>query len=141
MTTGQQPQLVRLPDGRRLAFAEYGPGDGVPCIVLSGMPGSRLAPAWAFPDTLLAEGGVRLLGVDRPGYGASDPNPRTTALGVAEDVGVLCAAVGLDRVAVLGISVGAPFALACGVRWPQRVGSLLLSSPMGPGSCPRPAPG
>jgi pimeloyl-ACP methyl ester carboxylesterase len=102
------------------------------CIVLSGMPGSRLAPAWAFPDALLTERDVRLLGVDRPGYGRSDPNPRMSALGVAEDLGVLCAAAGLERVAVLGISVGAPFALACAVRWPQRVGSLLLSSPMGP---------
>jgi pimeloyl-ACP methyl ester carboxylesterase len=136
MTARQPPQLVRLPDGRRLAFAEYGPRDGVPCIVLSGMPGSRLAPAWAFPHTLLAERGVRLLGVDRPGYGRSDPNPRMTVLGAAEDLGVLCAAMGLDRVAVLGISVGAPFALACAVRWPQRVGSLLLSSPMGPWEWP-----
>jgi len=97
MTVRQQPQLVRLPDGRQLAFAWYGPPQGVPCIVLSGMPGSRLAPAWAFPDTLLAERGVRLLGIDRPGYGASDPNPQMTALGVGEDLGVLCAALGLER--------------------------------------------
>jgi pimeloyl-ACP methyl ester carboxylesterase len=132
MPVSHQPQLVRLPDSRRLAFADYGPGDGVPCIVLSGMPGSRLAPAWAFPEGLLAGRGVRLLGVDRPGYGKSDPNPQLTALGVADDVGVLCAAAGLERVAVLGISVGAPFALACAIRWPQRVGALLLSSPMSP---------
>jgi pimeloyl-ACP methyl ester carboxylesterase len=119
MTTSQQPQLLRLPDGRRLAFAEYGPRDGAPCIVLSGMPGSRVAPAWAFPARLLAERGVRLLGVDRPGYGASDPNSSTTALGVADDLGVLCETVGLDRFAVLGISVGAPFALACTIRFPS----------------------
>jgi pimeloyl-ACP methyl ester carboxylesterase len=136
MTVSQPPQLVRLPDGRQLAFACYGPRDGVPCLVLSGMPGSRLAPAWAFPDALLAERGVRLLGIDRPGYGGSDPNPRPTALGVADDLDVLCTALGLECVAVLGISVGAPFALACGVRWPGRVGSLLLSSPMGPWELP-----
>jgi len=65
-----------------------------------------------------------------------NPNPSTSALGVADDVGVLCAAVGLDRLAVLGISVGAPFALACAVRFPQRLGSLLLSSPMGPWELP-----
>ena len=34
------------------------------------------------------------------------------------------------------ISVGAPFALACAVRWPQRVGALLLSSPMCPWEWP-----
>jgi pimeloyl-ACP methyl ester carboxylesterase len=59
-----------------------------------------------------------------------------TPLGVAEDLGALCATVGLDRVAVLGISVGAPFALACAIRLPQQVGSLLLSSPMGPWELP-----
>jgi pimeloyl-ACP methyl ester carboxylesterase len=59
---------------------------------------------------------VRLLGIDRPGYGRSDPNPRAAALGVAEDLGVLCTAIGVDRVAVLGVSVGAPFA------WPARSG-------------------
>src|SRR4029450_8025458 len=116
MATAQQPQLVRLPDGRRLAFAQYGPPDGVACVVLSGMPGSRLAPAWAFPDRLLAERGGRLRGVHTPRHGRSAPNPRTSALGVADDLGVLGAAVGLDRFAVLGISVGAPFALACAIR-------------------------
>jgi pimeloyl-ACP methyl ester carboxylesterase len=136
MTASQEPQLVRLPDGRRLAYAEYGPHDGVPCIVLAGMPGSRLAPGWAFPEGLLADRGVRLLGVDRPGYGGSDPNPRTTALGVADDMGVLCAAAGLDRFAVLGISVGAPFAIACAIRFPYRVAALLLSSPMSPWELP-----
>ncbi len=136
MTSSQPSQLVRLPDGRRLAFADYGPRDGAACIVLSGMPGSRLTPAWAFPESLLADHGVRLVGVDRPGYGRSDPNRRMSALGVADDLGVLCEVVGLDRVAVLGISAGAPFAMACAVRLAQRVGSLLLSSPMGPWELP-----
>jgi pimeloyl-ACP methyl ester carboxylesterase len=136
MTANQPPQRVRLPDARQLAFADYGPPDGVPCIVLAGMPGSRLAPAWAFPEGLLADRGVRLVGVDRPGYGSSDPNPRISALGLADDLGVLCEVIGLDRFAVLGISVGAPFAMACAVRFPDRVGSLLLSSPMGPWELP-----
>jgi pimeloyl-ACP methyl ester carboxylesterase len=140
MTANQQPQLVRLPDARRLAFADYGPPDRVPCIVLAGMPGSRLAPAWAFPEGLLAQRGVRLVGVDRPGYGRSDPNPGTSTLGVADDLGVLCEVVGLDRFAVLGISVGAPS------PWPARSGSLTgwvrccSAAPWALGSCPRPAP-
>ena len=141
MTSSQQPQLVRLPDGRRLAFADYGPRDGVACIVLSGMPGSRLAPAWAFPEGLLTDRGVRLLGVDRPGYGRSDPNPGMSALGVADDVGVLCAAVGLDRVAVLGISVGAPFAWPARSACPSGWDRCCCRAPWVPGSCRRPTPG
>jgi hypothetical protein len=42
MTVRQQARLVRLPDGRRLAFASNGPA-GVPCIVL-GMPAPSSRP-------------------------------------------------------------------------------------------------
>ena len=100
MTSSEPPQLVRLPDGRRLAFADYGPRDGAACIVLSGMPApdSRRpgrSPRACWPTTACAWSGST-------GYGRSDPNPRMSALGVADDLSVLCEVVDLDRVAVLG---------------------------------------
>ncbi len=73
MTSSQPSQLVRLPDGRRLAFADYGPGDGAACIVLSGMPGSRLTPAWAFPESLLADQACAWSGSTAPA--TADPTP------------------------------------------------------------------
>ena len=115
-----------------LALAWYGPRDGAPCVVLSGMPGPRLAPAWAFPEPCWPTAACACWVSTAPAMAIPSPNPQPTALGVAENLGVLFDAVGLERVAVLGISVGAPFALACAVRWPQRVGALLLSSPMCP---------
>ena len=67
VTTGQQ---IILPDGRRLGFAEYGIRAGIPIFYFHGCPGSRL-------DALLVEPvakrfGVRLIALDRPGFGISD---------------------------------------------------------------------
>jgi pimeloyl-ACP methyl ester carboxylesterase len=136
MTTSQPPQLVRLPDGRRLAFAQYGPPDGVACIVLSGTPGSRLEPAWAFPDRLLADRGVRLLAADRPRLRPLRSQPQDQHAWGRRRRGRPLRGRWPGRFAVLGISIGVPFALACAIRLPQRVSSVLLSSPMGPWELP-----
>jgi hypothetical protein len=70
---GQQTPLggsgsgLRLPDGRRLGFAEYGDPGGGPCFYCHATPGSRLDPAALFaraPETL---SGIRLIAVDRLG--------------------------------------------------------------------------
>jgi pimeloyl-ACP methyl ester carboxylesterase len=53
--------------------------------------------------------GVRLISADRPGLGASDPDPGRTLLDWAEDVRELVPA----GTPVVGCSQGAPFALAC----------------------------
>jgi pimeloyl-ACP methyl ester carboxylesterase len=100
-------------------------------MVLSGMLGSRLAPAWACPRACWPTVASACWGRP-PRLRSIGPSPQTTALGVADDGGVLCAAVSLERVAVLGISVGAPFALACAVRLPQRVGVAAAVQPDGP---------
>ena len=35
-------QIHRLPDGRKLAYAEYGDAHGTPVLLVHGNPGSRL---------------------------------------------------------------------------------------------------
>ena len=71
MTSSEPPQLVRLPDGRRLAFADYGPRDGAACIVLSGMPApdSRRpgrSPRACWPTTACAWSGSTALATADP---------------------------------------------------------------------------
>ena len=64
----------RLRDGRSLAFAEWGAADGDPLLAFHGAPGSRLwCPDDFQPGKTTTEAGVRLITVDRPGYGRSDP--------------------------------------------------------------------
>ncbi|MFD0904098.1 alpha/beta fold hydrolase [Actinomadura sediminis] len=100
----------RLPDGRLLGWAEWGPPDGVP-VLLS--PGAATSRRLGFGADAVDELGVRLISLDRPGLGASTPAPGRTFAGFADDVRDLAGLRGLGRPAMVGNSQGGPFALAC----------------------------
>ena len=116
-----------LPDGRDLAWAEYGDPDGAPVLFIDGTPGSRLA----HPD-LEALAGVRLITVDRPGYGLSTPARRPTLFGVADAVAALMNSLHVERFGVIGFSGGAPYAMACGARFPHRLAGVVAAGFTGP---------
>jgi pimeloyl-ACP methyl ester carboxylesterase len=122
-------ETITLADGRTLAYCEWGSPTGHPVMLVHGAPGSRLL----CPDedaTMAA--GVRLLTVDRPGYGASDPRPDPSLLGWADDVEALADRLGLDRFAVVGWSAGGGYALACAARMPERISAVGLACCEGP---------
>ncbi|MBB5133596.1 pimeloyl-ACP methyl ester carboxylesterase [Thermocatellispora tengchongensis] len=106
--------------GRHLGWAEWGPEDGAPVLFFSGAAMGRSLAFGA--DSLapsarggVAARGVRLIAVERPGIGVSDPDPARTLDGWAADVAAFAAARGLGPAAApaVGFSQGAPFALAC----------------------------
>lgn len=107
---------VTLPDGRAFAYDEIGSGDAAPVIYLHGCPDCRLAR----PPRAAVEG-ARIIAVDRPGYGQSDPDPTGDDLTQADDLVALADALGIERFAVLGWSAGAPSALALGAKHESRV--------------------
>jgi hypothetical protein len=65
-------RVIRLADGRALASAEWGDPHGRPVHLFHGRPGSRLP--CPDEDTTRTEG-VRLVTVDRPGYGGRIRGP------------------------------------------------------------------
>ncbi|TWD79995.1 pimeloyl-ACP methyl ester carboxylesterase [Kribbella amoyensis] len=90
---------------------------------LHGCPDTRHA---AYPGAEAAtDAGVRLIAVNRPGYGLSDPCD-SDHLTVADDVAAVADQLGIERYAVLGMSLGGPYALACAVRHPGRVTAVAL---------------
>ncbi len=98
-------------DGRRLRIAEEGDPTGTPVVWLHGSPGSRLIdPAAA---ARAREKRIRLIGYDRPGYGGSDRLAGRNIADCAADVRSIASALGIDRLAVWGISGGGPHAAAC----------------------------
>src|SRR5439155_13530283 len=82
--TAIRDDTVTLPDGRALAYVQRGDPAGQPVLYFHGIPGSRL-DAWG-PDDLVARLGVRLVAVDRPGFGRSDPWPGRRLLDWPADV-------------------------------------------------------
>src|SRR5579859_6492613 len=112
-------QTVRTPDGRTLALDIGGDPGGKPVLVHNGTPNSRLLYGPDKQDA--AERGLRLIGYDRPGYGGSSPHPGRTVADCAADVRAICAALGIDRLAMWGISGGGPHVLACAALLPDLV--------------------
>ena len=123
------PATVELRDGRALGYDEWGPRDGSPVLGFLGTPLSRLA---YLGEEAPHAAGVRLVLVDRPGYGVSDFQPGRTLLDWPADVAELADALGLDRFAVFGMSGGGPHAAACGYALPDRVTAVGLVSSPGP---------
>lgn len=117
-----------LRDGRRLGYAEYGDPDGRPVLFFHGLGTTRVICP---PDDAPArELGVRLIALDRPGVGLSDPLPGRRLLDWPADVVQLADALGLREFAVVGWSGGGPYAAACGYLLPDRVRAVgLISAP------------
>ncbi len=123
--------VFELADGRDLAWGEFGKSDGAPVVALHGSPGSHsnFAPV----ADVAAREGVRLIAVDRPGYGHSTFNPRRTYERSAADVGELADHLMLEDFGVLGWSSGGPNALSCAHYLPSRVsGCAIVSGPAPP---------
>lgn len=127
--TGKTDSII-LSGGRRLAFTEYGVPEGRPLFYFHGFPGSRLEAR------LLAAGAVRnqvrILAVDRPGFGLSEFAPGRTLGDWPQDVTELADALALSRFAVLGLSGGGPYALACARLIPQRLTAVGVVCGLGP---------
>ena len=125
--SAEPAQTVLLRDGRVLAFCSYGDLDGRPMIYFHGGGSSRLEPAYA--DRYAARNRIRLIAIDRPGYGRSTPRQDYRFETVASDVLELADTLRLDRFAVAGMSAGAGFALHLARLAATRVSAVALINP------------
>ena len=112
-------ETMQLSDGRTLAYLDVGDPDGRPVLYFHGAPGSRIEGLLF--DELSQELGVRMIAVDRPGYGLSDFQEDRTYLDWPDDVSELADHLGIDRFAVLGWSSGGPYAAATAHEIPKRL--------------------
>lgn len=135
MTPPRLDEVIDLPDGRRLAYAEYGDPNGEAVFLFHGLPGSRLSWGLLPGDPIPA--GLRIIAPDRPGYGRSDPKPSRTLLDWADDVERLADDLKIADFLIVGVSGGGPGALACAWKMPDRLTSVGIVS----GPAPPDAPG
>jgi pimeloyl-ACP methyl ester carboxylesterase len=113
---------IKLHDGRILRFWSSAT-DGPIVLVFHGCPDTRRIAMTG--DVAAREVGVRLLAFNRPGYGSSTPMP-STHTSVARDAAELLDIWRIPEVAVLGMSVGAPYAAAFAARYPECTTGLAL---------------
>jgi pimeloyl-ACP methyl ester carboxylesterase len=113
VTPPERKATLRLNDGRVLAWSEWGPVNGLPVLFCTG---AALSGSLGFGTNDLADLGLKLIAIDRPGVGASDAHPDKTLASWVDDVRQLITAHGLRDVTAVGFSQGAPFALALAGR-------------------------
>jgi pimeloyl-ACP methyl ester carboxylesterase len=127
-------EKLTLHDGRSLGYAEYGSADGEPGFYFHGHPGSRLEAQFA--HRAAARRGMRIIALDRPGYGRSDFQRHREILDWPNDVAEAADVLGIQRFAVLGGSGGGPYALACARAIPARLTKVGIVSGVGPYDAP-----
>ena len=99
-------------------------------ILHPGTPVSRVLGRWAHEAAV--EAGVRLLAVNRPGYGASTTVHEPSLLSVGRDTAALAADLGLDGYAVVGSSGGGPYTVATAIADPANVRAIGVVGGVGP---------
>ncbi|HEX4596647.1 MAG TPA: alpha/beta hydrolase [Burkholderiaceae bacterium] len=118
---------MHLSDGRRIGCLQVGSSDGFPVFHFHGNGSSRLEVTLL--EDVAAAAGARLIGLDRPGIGDSDPAPGRTLLDWPNDVVQVADQLGIGRFAISGFSAGGAYALACAHRLADRIsGCALISS-------------
>src|SRR5258708_29509614 len=68
-----EDRTIGLADGRTVGYADYGSAAATAVLWCHGGPGSRAEPAHLAPQA--GQAGLRIIGIDRPGYGSSTPQP------------------------------------------------------------------
>ncbi len=119
-------QTITLPDGRTVAYDVIGPDDGPVVVLHHAAPGSRRFD----PDpAATAAAGVRLVTIDRPGYGGSDPLPGGTVPTIptyAADAAAVLDHLHVTDAVVAGWSAGGRIAAALAATRPDLATALFL---------------
>jgi pimeloyl-ACP methyl ester carboxylesterase len=124
---------IELKDGRTLAVSDTGDPDSDRVVVFCHpAPGSRVLD----PDpAATTSAGVRLISVDRPGYGESSPLPAGTVPTIpafADDIVAALDHLGIDSVGGAGWSAGGRVALALAAGHPDRVRAVAVMATPAP---------
>ncbi|QPH54105.1 alpha/beta fold hydrolase [Pontivivens ytuae] len=123
-------RLIQRPDGGQIEVFVLGREDAYPIVHLDALSGGAL-DLLAYPERylpLLDRIGARLVLPCRPGMFGSSFRPMTGALDHAEEVQLVCDAMGIDRFSLLSYSYGSVAALGAAAGLQKRVDRVVLAS-------------
>lgn len=132
-TSGGPPARLRLmprPEGRRLAFLDYGPASARPAVVFHGFTAGRsLPPSLA---AALQAHGLRPIVPQRPGFGLTSPAVGDYLAEAAADLEALVAALGARQIRLFARDGGTAAALAFAAAHPDRIARGVLLNARSP---------
>ncbi len=105
-------------------------GTGAPIALLHGITATRRYVVMG--SRTLQRSGHRVLAYDARGHGHSAPAPQPSAYGyerLADDLGDVLAAAGVERALLAGASMGAHTAVRFALEHPERVAALAIITP------------
>jgi pimeloyl-ACP methyl ester carboxylesterase len=117
----------RLEDGSELVLDGEIAGDGPPVVLLHGLSATRRNVVQG--SRALLRRGYRLIAYDARGHGASSPGSRYGYPELIEDLEAVLDDLALDRVALVGSSMGAATGMAFAMRHPERVAAVVQITP------------
>lgn len=124
-------RVAPRPDGRRVAFWDYGPRGGRPVLVTHGtITGRTLPPAFV---AALHRGGFRPIVPQRPGFGLTDLARDDYLETAADDMAAILDALRLRSTLLLVRDDGVAAGLAFAGRHGDRVKAGMLANPRWPG--------
>ena len=123
-------QEIKLRDGGTVAVSEYGAQSGAPIFFCHGWPSSRTMAE--LTDTAARELNLRIISPDRPGIRDSSLQPERKLLDWPPLLAELADKMGIGEFRMLGISGGAPYALAAAWAMPERVRAIAVVSGVPP---------
>lgn len=109
---------------------ELGDPKGKPALYFHGWPSSAIE-AWPLHNAA-EKHGLRLIAINRPGYGRSGIVRLSSFTTWAEYVESLVQHLGLDSIHIIAMSGGTPFGLAGAVRLSKKVNGIHVVSGLGP---------
>ncbi len=111
-------------DGHKVSYLTAGDAAVAPPILL--IHGSGVSAGYWVHQLSGLAGAFRVIAVDLPGRGKSDPVPNATVDAYAEIVAKFLDAIGGRRIIVVGHSLGGAVAIALAARQPDAVKGLVL---------------
>lgn len=113
---------IELRSGETIGVGDFGAKEGKPVFYFHGLPGSRIEVSLAHRHA--EKLGIRMLALDRPGFGLSTHQPRRIIMDWSPIVREIADRHGFDKFSILAVSGGTPYGLACAAAFPERLDKL-----------------
>ena len=127
---GVKPRDIEVA-GRRLRYLDLGEGDGAPVLLVHGFGAD--VNTWMFTQPALGDE-RRVIALDLPGHGGSAKDVGSgNAERLTDAVEGAIGALGIDRVHLIGHSMGGAIAASLALRRPELAASLTLIASAGLG--------